>query len=331
MKIIPCDKNDIVLNRIIRMLTVMENGLFLDYVGKIVLDNEIKYLLIEKGVYFIVNILDDNFSSVDVFAVDENDEIILLMMHNSDLGIRGNRVYRFDNNYLNKEFEENDELDDLRVAFEYYQDDNEYPMLESINLIPIPPFQDKYSFYNAIIVYTQNNLDTKVMLQTSSFYNGKFDGTDLINEGYFKEPYLVKLVSLAHGFSVIDDREYYLTEWDKGDPYYDLALIKTVGVFDYLFKSFKNSFSFYYNKQIIDSNGQVNLENLLSSGMFDMNDIDKKLLVRGLSRDVPRNLIDLFNRENKDYLFCKSVLDEYKKLDDSVKLTYKYKCGDYND
>ena len=330
MQILPCDDNDEILNRIIRMVSVMEHGLYLDEKYKLVCDGEERYLLIEKNCFMIVNIEDNSFSSLDVFAVDEYGHIVLMMFHNSNLAINNGQVYMFDNKYLEKGFEDDDEYDDLRAAFEYYQDDNEYPLLNSLSLLEIEPVQKKYAHYNALLLYIQSNIDTKVRLHTFSFYNSKFDGKDLINEGYFKEPNYIKLVSLAHGLSIVDDKDYYLAEWDKGMPYYDLALMKTVGLFDYLFTKFKNSFAFYYNKPVFDKDGNVLLKNLLTSGMFDMGDIDKKLYVRGLSRDVPKELIDLFNKEDDNYKLCEAILNEYVKLNEEKKLVYRSTMGDKN-
>jgi len=317
MEVISCVLEDELLQNIINMVSVMEAGLYLKEVYKLNIDGEVKYLLVEGNVYLIVNLEDGVFSSIDVFAI-KDDKIDFMTFHDSNLVVRGDECYIFDKNYLNEEFEENDEIDDLRVAFEYYQDED-YPVLESIRMNPIEPFRNRYCDYNAVLCHTKSNWETKARVHSFSYYNASFDGKDKINNDSFIEPYMIKMIPLDHRLSIIDDKTYYLTEWSREYPYYDVALLKTIGITRYLFKKYKSIFSFYYNKPVLNGDGEVLLGNLLTSGMFDIGDIKKKLFIRGLSLDISAELIKLFNGEDENYKLCMDIYNEVKKVRESNK------------
>ena len=182
--------------------------------------------------------------------------------------------------------------------------------LEEIVLIHNEEVCD-YRNINAALLYAQFNYKEALRCTLFNHYEANFDGTDKISDSSFNLPFLItfdQFVKVIDKTPKIID-SYYLAEWDPSINGYALALMKAYGV-----KSFINrrkeqlNFERYYKEPVIVGD-EVSLISLLRNKGYSLDDMKNILSCFNYGIHVPKDLIDMFNGQNRDYQFCYEVKD----------------------
>lgn len=295
-----CNESDTVLDNSIRMLKLMVPKIVVKD-KFVMMDSSVKkYLIVGEKGYYIINLLDNCFSSVDIFNVDDNGIINYLRFHGSDLILDNGVAYSYNNKVLETNEEDIDEDD-------YYKN---YMgcVKSSLALSSIPVVETSFSSYNALINYLSYDFNGEKSLFCRYLYNARFDGTDRISESYCKMPFHINVVSLKTDDINKDDKEYFLTQWNRNDRFYGLALTKIVPFMSYLEGEIKDDFEFYYDRPIFDEQGKFNIWNHLRSHVYDEEDMKRLLSKNGLDWQIPSELIDLYNGDTENYMYAKNVI-----------------------
>ena len=291
-----CDSVDNDLNNCLRMLKLIVPKVSIKDVF-ILMDNDIKkYLVVGSKGYYIINLWDRCFDSVDIFNVDDNGFINYLRFHDTNIILDDGVVYTFNNKVLNDDMDEDD----------YYQN---YVgcVKSSITVSSIPLVESSFVTYNALINYLEYDFEGSKSLFCRYLYNANFNGFDKITEAYCKMPFHINVLSLKSEDVNKEDKEYFLTHWNNNDKYYGFALMKIIPFMACLDGEIKDSFEFYYDKPVFDEEGNFNFWNHLRSRVYDENDIKRLLLKEGFNLQIPKELIEMYNGENEDFIYAKNV------------------------
>jgi len=297
MEISLCEATSPKLNDILRMFKVIFPTVNIEEIYNLNIGLK-KYLVVDGNKFYIINTPTGDFHSVDVFQVDENDKINYVSFHNSNL------MYQDD------------------VAFTYYNDmtpveDFDYynskigKVTNSVTILETDEYGD--SNYDAIIFNLSYNLDKAISMKRMFLYKTGYTGKNIIKSYHCTRPFYIGIDNLKTGKS----KEFFLTEWNRDMKYYGLVLLKFVGIMDYIDERQMDRFEYYFDKPLFGNNEQLNFKNMLVSDMYDDECINKIIEENGFSVQIPQEIIDLYNGNSKEYLYCSKVLELYRNYNGS--------------
>mgnify|MGYP007069874344 CR=1 FL=1 len=220
MEISLCENIDPLFN-IFRMVRVIYPSLDLSKVYNLFTNGLRKYLVVNDDTFYIITVVNDSFYSVDLFKVDEDSRIKYLSFHNSNICFRDDVAFSFSNDMT--------PIDD----FDYYRRHFIGYVTNSVTVMKVDAIVDRYGSYNSIIYNLEYNLDKSLSLSRMYLYQANFDGTDRLNYSYCSHPFYLCVNDLKNH----NTREFFLTQWNREMNYYGLALMKYVGLIDFMTKA----------------------------------------------------------------------------------------------
>jgi len=259
---------------------LMINNISLEYddLYEINVDGERKYLVVNGNSFYVVDLI----WGIDKFSVVDG-SIVYYSCSKTNVALKGGAIYQYDG--------------DDRIV-------------DSLSLVPYQGETIKYRSVNAAINHIHYDYENMLKYVLFYYYFANFDGKDKIAESYLSEPYFVRIGSLEDKSNV---KDYYLTHWYDEEKCYNLGLLKTVGLFNYLSRDYAGEIDVYYDR-LVKCNGDVMLKQLLFAEQFNPDDIDNIILDRGFDGHVSPLLIDCFNREDNTFRIYQEIYKEYLKM-----------------
>lgn len=245
------------------------------------INGEKNYLLVGENNFYVVNLT----NGVNQFSVIDGK---IMYYHNEDSGLvlKCGGIYKMD--YQNR-------------------------IQDYISMFPYKGEEVRYRSVNASLSYIHFNYDDNLKYVMSYYYDACYDERDKISSAIFYEPFYVGILP-CNGNHKDKGKEFYLTHWYEEDERYNVALMKTVGIVNYLTTMYSGEIDVYYDR---DVKGNYSLFNLMNAKQYILDDVEDVLIESGLENYVPsQELIDAYNREDNYY---KMLLEIYKKYDEFKK------------
>ena len=282
-----CDVNDASVKLFDDLIKIFGLVVKPEIIYELYVDGRKGYLLNQGNNFYIVDLKNglDHFSVVDGQVVYYHCEV-------SGLALKSGNIYKFD-------------------EFNRIQD--------FVFLLPYVGTPVKYQSVNASLNHIHFDYDLKKKYILSYYYFANFDNKDKISQAFFSEPYFIEFGEIDNPN---DTKSYYLTHWYAEEKYYNIALMKTVGLVDYFLKDYAGDIDVYYDRLVRKQN-LVSFKDLLLSEQIHPEDIDNILLESGYDGYVSDDIIDAFNKEDKKYLLYKEIYDKWLSISKSERLVHK--------
>lgn len=260
----------------------------IEYFYELWVDGCRSYLINQGNNFYILN----SNCGVDHFSVIDN-QVVYYHCGLSGISLKSGNVYKFD---------------DFNRLIDY------------ISIVPYTGSEVRYQNVNASLNHTHFDYEHKMRYLLSYYYDANFDNKDKISQAYLNEPYYVEVENISDDLA--GKKTYYLTHWYEEEKYYEIALLRTVGVAHYLFKKYAGDIDVYYDRKVKNGD-EVSFKNLFLSEQLNPNDIDNVLLDEGYDGYISQDIIDAFNKEDERYKFYQNIYDQWLKVYKKDRLSYR--------